>query len=106
MTSDSEDTKDYVDRKDGLLEAIQKAGVVQPNDRKELYDMLRRPSLQRALHQVLVESDAQAASMLAVNLEDPIHRAAATKAQGSAFGLLRAVESIIDNIPEEDNDNA
>lgn len=100
-----EDKKDQVDRKHELLEVIQKAGMVQPQDRRELHDMLRRPALQRALHEVLVESDAQAANLLALNLEDANARSVATKAQGSAYGLLRAVESIIDHIPEEDDEN-
>lgn len=96
--------EDVLKKKDALLEVIQKAGPVQQSDRRELYDMLLRPAMQRALHQVIVESDAQSGVLLALNLEDPSARYQAAKAQGSAHGLLRAVESIIDNIPEEDSE--
>lgn len=91
---------DYVEMKEKVLDSIQHAGMVQEGDRRELADMLRRPAMMRALHEVLVESDANAGCLLGINLEDPAARYQAALAQGSARGLLRAVECIIDHIPE------
>jgi hypothetical protein len=94
-----EPSDEYIERKEKLLSAIQSAGRVQEGDRRELYDILTLPSMQRALHEVLIESDANAGCLLALNLEDPRARYEAALAQGSARGLLRAVESLIDHIP-------
>jgi len=100
-----ENKLDTVARKTALLEMIQRAGAMQPADRRELADMLRRPALQRALYEVLVESDANATVLMGINLEDPTDRARGAKAQGVAYGLLRAVERVID-IAFEEEDNA
>ena len=91
----------HVERKEKLMERITQAGAVRPEDKQDIENILCMDCFQRALHEILVESDAQGASILAANLEDPVQRAAATKAQGIAQGLLRAVESLLDQIPED-----
>lgn len=96
---------DYVEIKEKLLSSIQIAGKVTEGDRRELHDMLRRPAMQRALHEILVESDANAGCLLGLNLEDPQARYQAALAQGSARGLLRAVECLIDHIPVPKKEN-
>lgn len=89
----------YIGRKDKILDKIQHAGRVLEEDKSEIQSLLGNKSLQRALHEILVESDANAQCLMMINLEDPKARYEAALAQGMARGLVRAVECLIDQIP-------
>lgn len=88
---------DQFEERDKLYEAISQAGPVKPEDIPELKALMKNRVLQRALCELLTESDAQSAILLGLNLEDPQQRSEGAKAQGRAFGLIRAVEALIDH---------
>ena len=94
-----EPADDYIARKEKLLSIIQQAGRVTDGDAVEITALLGNKSLQRALHELLVESDANAQCLLMINLEDSKARYEAALAQGMARGLVRAVEALIDHMP-------
>ncbi len=94
---------DYVAEKTKVItavEAVSSDHQMDAQSRRVLRDLLRNPALVEALASVLAEAELQKDVILGTNFHNSTSIALAAKAQGAAFGMLRAVEIIIENIPE------